>query len=273
MTECDQQFGHVWLRTGADHPSAVAAAVQAAGTAGVLRALPRTAALLSTHRTLAQGPVGQGLQGVLAEYGIKAEPVEPLGLRALTDGVRWHRDVLNRLDARLVEVRLPTVVVEAPARIALAAVHPDRHAPIALDVLTRFTHPRLRLLLRTAPDREALAAEVNLACRLDLLVITGQLGAVPVAVITRDLIAAELFGLAMREDPVLSSRELAGLWEDKLVQRATELDLGMAVPTQLRLHLPRTLPAVAAVALNRILLRLGLPPRGQKVNAIARGED
>ncbi|MDP8910233.1 MAG: hypothetical protein M3N47_14220, partial [Chloroflexota bacterium] len=212
-------------------------------------------------RASAQGPVARELQGALANYDIKAARVEPLGLRTLTDGALWRRVALSRPDTRLAEVRLPAAVVDAPARIAFATVNPDRGAPIALDVLTRYTHPRLRLLLRAAPDREALAAEVNLACRLDLLMVVGVLGAVPVAAITRDRIAAELIGLALREDPVLSSRELAGLWEDKLVQRATELDLGVAVPSQLRLHLPSTLPADAGAALDRILLRLGLPPR------------
>ena len=264
--ELEQELGKVWLCTGEDQSSAVAAAVHAAGTAGLLRSLPGTAVLLPAQRTSAQGSHKWELLSALTEFDIEAESIEPRRLRLLANDQLWRRVVLSRPDTRLAEVRLPAAVVEAPARIALATVHPNRDTPIALDVLTRYTHPRLRLLLRAAPDREALAAEVNLACRLDLLMVVGVLGAVPVAAITRDRIAAELFGLALREDPVLSSRELAGLWEDKLVQRATELDLGVTVPTQLRVHLPSALPADTAAAFDRILLRLGLPPHAPQAD-------
>lgn len=255
----DEAAGHVWLEVGPDEAAAVTAALDAAETAGDLPRLPAPAALLSSHRALAGGPPRRAVVASLAAHGVDAHPVEPTGWLGPRGGTRWRRLPLTRPDVRLAEVSLPVAVVEARSRIALAAVRSDDVAPIALDLLTRYAHPRLRLVLRTAREREALAAELNLACRLDLLIVCGILGTIHVAAVTRDVIAAELLGLALREDPFVTSRELSGLWEDAVVQRATELDLGVALPSQLRLHQPREAPVGVSAALDRIRLRLGIP--------------
>jgi hypothetical protein len=205
------------------------------------------------------GPLGRTVLASLAARGVDASLVEPPRLFDLRGGPQWRHLPLSRPDARLAEVSLPATVVAARSRVALAAVQPDGTAPIALDLLARYAHPRLRLLLRTAWEREALAAELNLVCRLDLLVISGALAGVYVAAVTGDRIAAELVGLALREDPMVAEREMSGPWEDTLVQRATELNLGVRLPSQLRLHQPPDLPAGVAAALDRIRLRLGVP--------------
>jgi hypothetical protein len=55
-------------------------------------------------------------------------------------------------------------------------------------------------------------------------------------VATSDQIAAELVGLAIRQAKRDAADEEVGPWQDPLVQRATELDLGVRVPAQIAIR-------------------------------------
>lgn len=258
-TTLNDDVGNLWLGTGSDEAAAIAAAADAAHAAGQIPSVASPAVLLPSHRDLVLGSQGQAVLARLVEYGLAARPVEPpsvLGLR----GASWTRLKLRRPDVRLTDVTLLSSVVQAGTRIAVIAIRPDAVGPTALNVLTRYAHPRLRVLILASRECDALAAEVNLACRLDLLVVVGPLANVHVAAVTRDRIAGELVGLALRDEPHLASREVVGPWEDALVQRATELDLGVAVPSQLRFHQPARFPPRASDALDRLRLRLGMAP-------------
>jgi hypothetical protein len=52
----------------------------------------------------------------------------------------------------------------------------------------------------------------------------------------RDLVAAELAGLGLWLANLPKERERIGPWEDPVVQRATELDLGVKLPSELTLR-------------------------------------
>lgn len=255
----DNERANVWLGTGADETCAVSAALAAATAAGLLEGLSPPAVLLRSRGAPLSGRLGQTVMAFLHTTGLASASIEPPSLRALRRS-SWRRQLLERPDVRLAAVTLLSSIVDAATRIALISIRPDDAAASVLNLLTRYAHPRLRLVLAASRERDALAAELNLACRLDLLVITGPIGHVHVAAVTRDRIAAELFGLALHDEPLLGSHELAGPWEDALVQRATELDLGVAVPSQLRVHHPPDVSGSVSEALNRIRLRLGVPP-------------
>lgn len=254
--------GQVWLRVGRDQSEAVAAGIAAAREAGLLSRLKTPSLLLSAERGIADGSLGRSLRSSLTESGIGTRVAEEPSRFGLGKGVEWRRVRLTRPDARLEEVSLPVGIVDAPSRISVSSVGADREGPIALDVLSRFTHPRLKFFLHMTPEREALVAEVNLACRLDLLIIAGTIGSWHIVALSEDPVATELFGLALREAPMLSSLELAGPWEDPMVQRSTELGLGVTLPSQLRLHVSDSLPCDLTAALDRIRLRLGMPAAG-----------
>lgn len=67
-----------------------------------------------------------------------------------------------------------------------------------------------------------------------MLVLVGELLGYVVTVATPDLIAAELVGLALRY-PTAEPEPRPRPWEDPVVQRATELDLGVRLPSQIEL--------------------------------------
>ncbi|MDQ3045097.1 MAG: hypothetical protein M3R06_08110, partial [Chloroflexota bacterium] len=83
-------------------------------------------------------------------------------------------------------------------------------------------------------------------------------------VVTKDLIAAELLGLALRRETADPDANSPGVWEDPLVQRATELHLGVALPSMIKLtsgwaH-PEAPPKEFEALVTRLRPRLGLAP-------------
>ncbi|MGH2533532.1 MAG: hypothetical protein ACRDJW_14635 [Thermomicrobiales bacterium] len=109
------------------------------------------------------------------------------------------------------------------------------HASPVLGVWSRFVPLKPRLGALTSGPREGLAAEIALAFRPSLVVLIGEVHSVAVVVVTVDQVAAELFGLAfaavVRDDP--DPETAIGPWEDPLVQRATELGLGVSLPSDM----------------------------------------
>jgi hypothetical protein len=55
--------------------------------------------------------------------------------------------------------------------------------------------------------------------------------------VTGDPIAADLLGLSLSRDPNAGDEELIGPWEDAIVQRATELEVGVRLPSDISLEL------------------------------------
>jgi hypothetical protein len=111
------------------------------------------------------------------------------------------------------------------------------------------------------PIETGLAAEIALALRPRLTVLVGALGPRSLVVATTDVVAAELAWLALRDDDGDPGRPAPGPWEDPVVQRATELDLGVRLPAQLDVALRSADAApdpVLAVVGERLRLRLGI---------------
>lgn len=136
----------------------------------------------------------------------------------------------------LSSVTLPNELARADHRIVVTdVVEVSRKGPFVLDLPARYIHPRQRMRLLASGQREAQAAEVAAGLSLDLMaVFLAQRPGVVLAV-TTDPIAAELVALAMSELCIGSPRSFAGPWEDPVVQRATELELGVLLPN--RIHL------------------------------------
>lgn len=149
----------------------------------------------------------------------------------------WRAAGLLLPDAPGRDVLLPSRLLAGEAVLYVTHVNAvARTGPFQLDLLTRYVHPRLRIRQVIDPDRAARAVETNLAMRPAWSVIGGD---VPpgIVVVTRDLIVGELIALCLAERFFDRGTEFANPWEDRVVQRATELELGAATPGEIRIEL------------------------------------
>jgi hypothetical protein len=165
---------------------------------------------------------------------------------------------------RFERVVLPRSTATAGALCLVVPTVAGRDAgPLALETLARHAHPRQALAARLDRRRLGVAAELASPLRPRLIVVPSRIRGHPVVAATGDRIAAELIALAFRHD--LTADESPGPWEDPLVQRATQLDLGVRTPRALRLISswagnPASPVAASFVALvDRLGLRLGVP--------------
>lgn len=126
--------------------------------------------------------------------------------------------------------------VSIPADIAGAALYlaidTAGHAS-ALETLAAYTRPRQAVAARLDRRRLGLAAELAAPLMPRLILLHALLGRRHLVAATADRVAAELVYLALRQDGADDDTHRIGPWEDRLVQRATELDLGVHLPSEL----------------------------------------
>lgn len=151
---------------------------------------------------------------------------------------RWIDRPVKIQDGDLNAVTWPQDLAQADHRIVVTdVVEVARKGPFVLDLPARYIHPRQRMRLLASSQREAQASEIASALSMDLFAIyLAQRDGVMLAV-TSDIVAAELVSLAMSELCVGSPRSFTGPWEDPVVQRATELELGVLLPGRMRVIL------------------------------------
>lgn len=150
---------------------------------------------------------------------------------------RWRDVMITTSGGQPDSVLLPRELTMANTRvIACDVVEVARKGPFALDLPSRYLHPRHRMRLLMADDRAARAVEIAAALppRESLIVLTLPLGTL--MAVTADLIAAELIALALSEICLGTSGELNQPWEDAVVQRATELQIGATARSDIRLE-------------------------------------
>lgn len=150
----------------------------------------------------------------------------------------WIDRPVQLQDSSLNSITWPQNLAQASHRIIVTdVVEIARKGPFVLDLAARYIHPRQRMRLLSSSQREAQAAEVASALPIDLFAIyLAQREGVMLAV-TTDIIAAELVAIAMSELCVGSPRSFSGPWEDPVVQRATELEMGVLLPDRIRIIL------------------------------------
>lgn len=164
--------------------------------------------------------------------------------------------------SRLETALMPGALSSARHRIiAVDVVEVARHGPFVLDLATRYLHPRQRMRVVANTARSELAAEVASAIHVDLFIVSLTLREGTILSATTDPIAAELVALALSERCVGTTRSFTGPWEDAVVQRATQLELGVLLPAHIRL-----MPAGSIVAqawsdevISHVRRRLGIP--------------
>ena len=159
----------------------------------------------------------------------------------------------------------PREVAQADHRIVVLRLNEEyRPGPFVLDLPMRYVHPRQRMRMLASSDRGALAAEVASALSVELCVVVldrSDARSECAVIATTDPVAAELIALSLSELAAGVPRGFTGPWEDAVVQRATELQLGVLLPQQMRLIVGGAVAASpwAADVLHHVRMRLGLP--------------
>jgi hypothetical protein len=212
-------------------------------------------------------PVAEAVIAALPA-GTSAHIVTPLSGSAarraffLPSQIGGWRDVRVPVPGASVDsVLLPDEIAGAATRlVAVDVVEVARHGPFVLDLLARYVHPRQRLRLVADRQRSSLVAEVAAAATPTLSLVSLSVPGGALVSATSDAIAAELVSLALAERCVGPTRAFTGPWEDAVVQRATELDLGIPMPAGIALQ-----PAGTAIGepwavelLDHVRQRLGL---------------
>ncbi len=175
-------------------------------------------------------------------------------------------DVSDRSD-RLDVAWLRRELVNSTTLIAINEVALGKlNEPLVLGMWAMFAHPRQRIGALAGDDRTGLRAELAVALQPKLAILLGESHERPLVIASQDQLAAELTGRALQSidlrDPF---GEAVGPWELPLIQRATELNIGIKLPMQLDIEAiwageagePGELLHAATVA--QIRLALGAP--------------
>lgn len=173
------------------------------------------------------------------------------GVRPLS--ADWIEIDLGGRGDRLSRVTLARTLFEAEMLFAFANLDrpPQRseRTAIALGLWSRFARSWERLGARLGDERDGLAAEIALAVVARRYFVAATVKQVAIVVSSSDPIVAELAGRAlMRMKRELPPEESVAPWEEPIVQRASELRLGVQTPDEIAL---RTLWRGSAADANR----------------------
>jgi hypothetical protein len=173
---------------------------------------------------------------------------------------RSRRVAIAHPAALLRAVRLPEMI--ATAEHLICAVDLDEVAtsgPFVLDLLARCVSPLDRARILASRQRAARVAEVNLAKRIDVVIMSRTVDNERVFVATSDLIAGELAALTMSENEPDAKSSLQTPWEDAVVQRATEFELGARYPGDMLIENRAGTSSSAAASITAAFhLRIGI---------------
>ncbi len=177
---------------------------------------------------------------------------------------RWIDRPIHAAASPLQSITCPQDVAQADYRIVVTdVVEVARKGPFVLDLPARYIHPRQRMKLLASGQREQMAAEVALGYSLDLMAVYMSHREGVVLAVTSDPIAAELVALAMSELCTGAPRSFTGPWEDPVVQRATELEIGVLLPSRIRIITdgPNRADHWAQRVVEHVHMRIGVPLR------------
>lgn len=135
-------------------------------------------------------------------------------------------------------VQMPKGIVGAATIVAVNDLRgePAERPVIVLGIWSRFAGLKARVGVRVSPPEQGPAAEIALAVRPSLVLLADRWHERSLVVATADQIAAELVGLAIRQAMRNGDDEDIRPWQDPVVQRATELDLGVRIPDQIAIR-------------------------------------
>jgi hypothetical protein len=210
--------------------------------------------------------IAAALREQLRAYGVASHlvlPVNPLAALAhLGRGKRiahWCTVNITLPDKPPGTVCLPAQMIgENPVWTVTDVDAVSGRGPFVLDLIARYVHPILRVQLLASSSRADDAVDVNLVVRISVSVIGKMVGSFAMVGVTSDPIAAELFAMALADEDLAVNRAVVGPWEDRVIQRATELELGVRIPQDLSISLAGEISQPAREAVERIVRRFGV---------------
>jgi hypothetical protein len=166
----------------------------------------------------------------------------PSMLRGLRPGSpEWIEIDLGGRGDRLSRVTLVRPLFEAEMLFAYANLDRPRQrgerVTIALGLWSHFARSWERLGARLSDERDGLAAEIALAVVARCYFVSATIEGIAIAASSSDPIVAELIGRAMvRLKTKALADEAVTPWEEAIVQRASELKLGVQTPEEIGLQ-------------------------------------
>lgn len=182
-----------------------------------------------------------------------------IGRATRSHGVTWIDAEIRTPDVPATSIRLPARLNGPEAIWTVTDVDAiGGTGPYVLDLVARYAHPGTRLHQLASRRRSDAVVDVNLVVRPSRCVVGKAFGETFVVGVVNDPIAAELFALALADEDLAPGRSVTGPWEDRVVQRATELEIGVQIPQHLSIDLVTTPGAAVRTVLERVLARMGV---------------
>jgi hypothetical protein len=171
----------------------------------------------------------------------------------------WRSMMVAPPDVPPYLIRLPENLVGPVPRWTVTDIDAVAgRGPYVLDLVARYAHPADRLRMLATRRRADTAVEANLVARPTLCIAGQQLGDGYLVAVTGDPIAGELVALALADRHLARGGELTGPWEERVVQRATELELGIQVPAQLAITIVGSPDEARRATIHGIASRIGV---------------
>lgn len=247
------ELGTITVSTGSDYALAVAGALRVESGAAPVLILPsslrRTDGLASAVR--------QELRSLRVPSHLYLPPHPAVALIGGAEG--W-------LDFALHPPDVPPSSITMPARLnghlpiwTVTDVDAVRGTgPYVLDLPARYAHPRSRLQQLASRRRADAVVDVNLVIRPSCCVVGKVVDGIAIVGATRDPVAAELFALALADEDLSPAQAVTGPWEDRVVQRATELEIGVRIPRDISVVVTGALGEHVRTVLERVAARIGV---------------
>gem|GEM_PF-1383292 len=178
------------------------------------------------------GEIRRGLRSRLVPFRIVV-PRAPA--RAVLSGLPGGASGWIRTRAGERVIRIDRRILDSPLIGIVPITARHYRGPFALDLASHFLHPIDRARLVVARDRARQVAEVAANVAFSHWLIGAAVGYEILWLTTGDAITAELWSLALAERFLDQAAEMQGPWEDPTIQRATELDLGVKIPSEIRI--------------------------------------
>ncbi len=201
---------------------------------------------------------------LLRSRGIASSLLTPAGVLARSpftrpEGGDWRPVSIELPGQPIFSVSLPHRLVTSPDIWIVTDLDAVAgRGPHVLDLPVRYIRRFDRLRALTSGDRTWMVA---LADRLPItrVVSTMTSGDLSIATSTSDMTAGELLALSLAGLRLPPTASVAGVWEDPLVQRATDLEIGALHPGQIRPVVQlRTDNPASAPLVNRILMAMSV---------------
>jgi len=211
-------------------------------------------------------PVASAVRDVLRRRRVASHlilPANPLAaftrLGRSRPDTPWTTVAVDPPDAPVYTIRLPgRLFGHTPLWTVTDVDSVSDAGPFVLDLLARYVHPLSRLRNLATRGRADAAVAVNLAVSISLSVVGKQFGDFAIVGVTPDPVAAELFALALADENLPANRTVTGPWEDRIVQRATELELGVRIPQDISLVVLGSPHSSIRETIDRIARRIGI---------------